>query len=128
MRLALIIALPLLALTSTATAAKDPPVIVTLANFNFAPTTLRLEHGRTYVVRLLNDANGGHNFVAKRFFAAATMLDAATRAKIRNGGVEVAGHGAVELHLTAPPAGRYPVKCSHFLHSAFGMKGEIIVN
>jgi plastocyanin len=33
----------------------------------------------------------------------------------------------VTIRLTAPAAGRYKVNCSHFMHSTFGMIGEIIV-
>ena len=52
-------------------------------------------------------------------------LDSA--ALVHNGTVEVKGHQSVDLSLT-PAAGTYPLKCSHTLHAAFGMKGTIRVD
>lgn len=102
-------------------------IAVTLTNFRYTPEAITLQHGRPYVLRFVNAAKGGHNFVAKQFFAAATVAPE-DRAKVAKGGVEVSGGETVELHLTAPAAGRYEVHCSHFMHSTFGMKGEIVVS
>jgi uncharacterized cupredoxin-like copper-binding protein len=102
-------------------------IAVTLTNFRYTPQTIALRQGRPYVLRFTNAAKGGHNFVAREFFAAATIMPE-DRAKLKDGGVEVARGAAVELRLTAPAAGRYEVHCSHFMHSTFGMKGEIVVS
>lgn len=129
MRLALLLGLPLLAVAPPS-AVSDKSVAtvnVSLANFRFAPRTIRLEQGRPYLLRLTNQAGGGHNFVARDFFAAAS-LDAASRVKVREGGVEMPARGAVDIRLTAPPRGRYKLRCTHFMHRRFGMTGEIIVH
>jgi plastocyanin len=99
---------------------------VTLANFDFSPSTISLVHGQAYALELINTAGGGHNFVAPKFFAAA-QVSASDRARIVKGGVEVPGGERVTIHLVAPAAGRYPLKCSHLFHSTFGMKGTIVV-
>ena len=115
-------------LASAAPGAAQPvtTVDVELASFKFTPSTVMLDHGRDYILRLHNTSSGGHDFVAKSFFDAAAITPA-DRDRVRKGGVDVAGGETVQLRLTAPRAGRYPVHCSHFMHSAFGMKGEILV-
>ena len=50
----------------------------------------------------------------------------ATSNQGENGTVDVPKHSAVDVELT-PAAGQYPLKCSHMLHSTFGMKGSILV-
>ncbi len=102
-------------------------VKVDLANFSFTPETINLHHGEAYVIALVNKAGGGHDFVAGDFFAAATMPEA-DRARLHDGGVELSGGETVELHLIAPAPGSYKAKCSHFMHSSFGMKGMIVVS
>lgn len=102
-------------------------VTVTLANFKYTPEAITLQHGQPYVLRFTNSANGGHDFVAKQFFAAAAIAPE-DRTKLKKGGVEVPGGETVEIRLTAPAAGSYKVHCSHFMHSTFGMKGAITVN
>ena len=101
-------------------------IAVTLSNFRYTPQTITLQHGRPYVLRFVNGAKGGHDFVAKEFFAAAAIAPE-DRAKVVKGGVEVSRGATVELRLTAPAPGRYRAHCSHFMHSTFGMKGEIVV-
>jgi uncharacterized cupredoxin-like copper-binding protein len=46
---------------------------------------------------------------------------------IAEGGIEVPAGQAVEVHLTAPAAGTYKLKCSHAFHKMFGMSGSIVV-
>ncbi|MCT2558881.1 cupredoxin domain-containing protein [Tsuneonella sp. YG55] len=108
----------------------DPPgstIAVELSNFAFAPATIELVHGRAYALQLTNTGSGGHNFAAPRFFAAAAV-DPADRRSIRKGGIEVGKGATVTVRFTAPAAGHYDVRCTHFLHSTFGMKGEIVVS
>ena len=128
MRIALMFALPLvLAGAAQPGATPTRTINVQLSNFQFAPGTILLTHGQSYVFHLTNDSGGGHNFVAKDFFKVAT-LDSAARALAGKGTIEVPSHEAVDVHLVAPRPGHYKVKCSHFLHAGFGMTGEIIVS
>lgn len=107
--------------------ASSPPVIdVHLSNFHFTPQAITLEHGRDYVLRLTNDARGGHDFTAPEFLAAA-VIDPADRKWVEDGEIEVPAHQTREIHFTAPRAGSYSLKCSHAFHKAFGMKGLIVV-
>ena len=114
MRLAtLLLALPLLG------AAPAPiPVTIALSNYRFDPASIRLQHGQAYVLHLVNRSGGGHSFVAPQFLAAAGAP---------RGGIEVAGGATVDVPIVAPAPGRYKLKCGHFMHPAFGMKGAIIV-
>ena len=125
MRLALLSAL--LLLPSAALAQPTTQTIaIDLSNFKFTPSKPVLEHGRRYVLHLVNSSGGGHDLVAKAFFAAAT-LDPADRAKVAGGEVDLEGGGTTDIAFTAPPVGHYPFHCSHFMHSTFGMKGEFVV-
>lgn len=102
-------------------------IAVTLSNFDFTPSIITMVHGRAYALTLTNIAGGGHNFAAPAFFAAA-KVEPADRARIANGTVEVAGGHSVTIHLIAPAAGRYKVRCTHTFHTMFGMKGAIVVS
>jgi plastocyanin len=86
---------------------------VALANYRFEPASIHLEHGRSYLLHLVNRSTRGHNFVAPALIA---------------GKVEVPAGGRVDVAVVAPPAGRYPLKCTHFTHALRGMKGEIVVD
>jgi uncharacterized cupredoxin-like copper-binding protein len=99
---------------------------VALSNFKFAPETIQLTPGKPYVLHLVNRANGGHNFEAKTFFAAANVAPA-DRAKVARGRIELDAGESVDIHLTAPGPGNFPVRCTHFLHAGFGMTGKIVV-
>lgn len=99
---------------------------VDLSNFAFTPATLTLQRGTPYRLHLVNKAGGGHDFVAKDFFAEAT-LDPASQSAVHNGEVELHGGESADVHLIPTRAGTYDVHCSHFMHSTFGMKGKIVV-
>ena len=104
--------------------ASAPAVIeVRLGNFDFSPSAITLAAGRPVVLRLINTSGGGHNFSAPSFFAAASAVSG----PVRRGAVEVPGRQSVDISLT-PARGTYRLKCTHTLHSAFGMNGEIRVN
>jgi plastocyanin len=127
MRTPVIAAVALTILTALPALAQGPAVIeVHLANFKYSPQPIVMEAGKAYELRLVNDAGGGHNFAAKSFFASA-RLDPRDRALIRDGKIEVGGDQTRTVRFTAPAAGTYDVKCTHFLHQSFGMKGSIIV-
>jgi len=103
--------------------AQAPAVIeVRLSNFDFSPSAIALPAGRPVVLRLVNTGGGGHNFSAPQFFAAAADVSG----RVRRGAVEVSGHQSVDIHLT-PARGTYRLRCTHTLHSTFGMNGEIRV-
>ncbi len=112
----------LLSLPAAASAQQPRTVEVHLANFDFAPREIRLRAGEPIVLRLVNDARGGHNFAAPEFFAAAQGLSG----PVTDGKVELAGHASADISLT-PAAGTYRLRCTHTLHASFGMTGEIVV-
>ena len=62
---------------------------------------------------------------APEFFAAAKIAPA-SQALVHDGKVEVPKHSALDVTLT-PAAGQYSLKCTHMLHSSFGMNGTIVV-
>ena len=113
--------LPVL-LVLPAPAAAQQTVEVRLSSFDFAPSTINLRAGQPVVLHLVNTGNGGHNFSAPQFFAAAGGVSG----PVRGGTVEVAGHQSVDIRLT-PARGSYRLRCTHTLHSTLGMRGEIIV-
>ena len=126
MRISLLIGAALLVLPGASAAQAPTTVEVHLSNFRFAPKPIQLERGRSYVLRLVNDSGGGHNFAAPAFFAAATVTPQ-DRSWLKNGKIEVPSRQVREIRLIAPAPGTYRLKCTHFMHGAFGMKGEIIV-
>lgn len=101
-------------------------VTVTLSSFSFEPATIHLHAGQPVMLRLVNDGRGGHNFSAPEFFAA-SQLRAQDQALLSKGAVEVGGHDSKNIGLV-PRAGTYKLRCTHTMHSAFGMKGEIVVD
>ena len=104
--------------------AQDGPrtVEVQLANFSFTPRAITLAAGRPVILHLVNTAGGGHNFSAPQFFAAATGVSGA----VHDGTVDVPGHQSVDIRLT-PSRGSYRLRCTHTMHTAFGMSGTITV-
>jgi len=125
--LARMIALAMAVALAAPAAAQGPAsrVDVVLANFDFTPSTIHLTAGKPVTLHLVNRGSGGHNFVAKAFFAAAS-IDPASPRKPANGKIELKKGASADVTLT-PRAGRYPVHCSHFLHQSFGMTGSIVV-
>jgi plastocyanin len=106
-------------------AAQPATVTVTMQNFKFDPSQIQLRAGTPTILHLVNTAGGGHSFSAPQFFAAAKIAPA-SRALVTDGTVQVPKHSAVDIALT-PATGQYPLKCTHILHAAFGMKGTITV-
>ena len=118
------LAAPILALLVAAAAPTGQHIEVALSNFRFTPATIQLVHGQPYVLHL--SSSGGHSFAARAFFAAATMPPV-DRARLKGGKVELKGGETVDIHFTAPGAGSFPIKCTHFLHASFGMTGKFVV-
>lgn len=121
-------ALLIVALIIAAPAVAQTPqmVEVHLSNFKFVPSTVTLVHGQSYTLKLINDNGSGHSFGAKDFLAAANVA-AQDRAQITNGAIEVPGGETRTVRFIAPAPGSYKVKCTHTLHGAMGMKGQIVV-
>ena len=102
-------------------------VDVQLSNFDFTPKTLTLRHGQPYRLRLTNRSSGGHNFAAPAFFSAATIAPEDAGFITKKGAVELKKGESRDVRII-PAKGRYKLKCTHFMHSGFGMKGEILVD
>ena len=119
--------LPLLLIAAPAAPAQNGPrtVDVQLTSFDFTPAEIRLRAGVPVELRLTNAGRGGHNFSAPQFFRAASIAPGPSVA-IRDGAIEVPSRQTVTLRLT-PARGEYRLRCTHTLHTAFGMRGRIIV-
>ena len=113
---------PSVALAQDAPAAAPQTVEVRLSNFSFTPEAIALTAGRPVTLHLVNSGGGGHNFAAPQFFAASTNVSG----PVHEGAVEVPGHQSVDITLTPSP-GSYRLRCTHTLHSTFGMHGTITV-
>jgi len=74
------------------------------------------------VLHLVNSSRGGHNFAAPEFFSAASGVSG----PVSGGKVELRGHQTVDVRVT-PARGHYRLRCTHTMHTAFGMSGEIVV-
>jgi plastocyanin len=105
--------------------AQAETVRVTLTNFKFAPQTLTLTAGRPYRIEIVNQANGGHNFAAPEFFAAARLASADAE-EVAGGAIELAGGQTRSVSLV-PAAGEYKLVCTHTGHAVLGMTGKIVV-
>jgi plastocyanin len=102
-----------------------PQVTVALTSFDYTPSTIRLRAGQPVVLRLVNDSSGGHNFSAPDFFAASAIRPQ-EQGLIYKGAIEVPKRQSREIALV-PRAGTYKLRCTHTMHTMFGMKGEIVV-
>jgi plastocyanin len=124
--------LVVLGLASSSVVAQAPDwlrasqVTVTLSSFQFDPATVHLHAGQPVVLHLVNGGSHGHNFSAPEFFAA-SQIRAQDQNLIRKGAVELSGHESKDIGVV-PRAGTYKLHCTHTMHSAFGMKGEIVVD
>jgi len=118
--LALLFLLAVPAVAAAQPAARN--VEVRLSNFSFTPNTIRLRAGEPVVLHLVNVAHGGHDFAAPEFFAAASGVSG----PVARGRVELHGNQSVDVHVT-PARGHYHLRCTHTMHTAFGMHGEIDV-
>lgn len=120
--LALALLVPLPALARDAPAPAPRVVAVRLSSFAFEPRAIALTAGQPVTLHLVNSGGGGHNFSAPQFFAAATNVSG----PVRDGSVEVPGRQSVDITLTPSP-GTYQLRCTHTMHTAFGMRGTITV-
>lgn len=120
--LALALTAPFPALAQDSPAAAPQTVEVRLSSFAFEPRAIALTAGRPVILHLVNSGGGGHNFSAPQFFAASTGVSG----PVNEGVVEVPGHQSVDIRLT-PSRGSYRLRCTHTMHTAFGMSGTITV-
>lgn len=137
MRTVFLLSLALLVGACATTHAVDPQVASTsladaqvvevkLSNFDFSPSTVRLDAGRAYALHIVNTASGGHDFTAPEFFAASKVAPEDV-ASVRDGQVELAGGQSATIHLV-PSRGTYGLVCTHTGHALLGMKGTIVVS
>jgi uncharacterized cupredoxin-like copper-binding protein len=99
---------------------------VELSSFKFTPSSLTLQHGTAYRLHFVNKSSGGHDFVAREFFAGSTIAPE-DRAKIKKGAIDLDGGDAIDVLLIPNQAGSFKIRCTHFMHSTFGMTGTIVV-
>ncbi|HUJ45606.1 MAG TPA: cupredoxin domain-containing protein [Rhizomicrobium sp.] len=112
---------------SAARAQTAEEISVKLTSYAFTPSTITLKAGKTYRLHLTNGSQKGHDFTAAEFFAASTVAPEDKAKLEEDSEVEVGAGKSVDVTVTPTRAGTYPLTCSHFLHSTFGMTGTIIV-
>jgi len=101
-------------------------VKVTLSNFEFSPSPLKLVAGRPYVLEFANTGSGGHDFTAPDFFAAARVTPEDAEL-IANGQIDLKKGETATVRLI-PAAGTFELTCTHFGHAALGMTSSIEVS
>jgi uncharacterized cupredoxin-like copper-binding protein len=99
---------------------------VSLADYKFEPTTIRLSAGKPAILRLTNIAQQPHEFAAPEFFANAMIRSSDAQSINKEGEAEVAPGTHVDIGLV-PKAGTYHLQCNKPGHAARGMQGTIIV-
>jgi uncharacterized cupredoxin-like copper-binding protein len=100
-------------------------VTIVLTNFAFTPDHITLRADVPVRLHLVNQSDGGHDFSAPALFAASSF-SAGSMAPV-GGKIEVDSHQTADVALTPNVPGSYPVECTHFLHSLFGMTATIQV-
>lgn len=100
---------------------------IQMSNFAYSPNSIELLSGSQYLLHFVNTASSGHDFSAPEFFAAGTVAPE-DRAKLADGAVEVEGGATVDVRFTATKPGTYKVRCTHFLHTSFGMTGTAVIH
>ena len=104
---------------------KAETVTVKLTDFEYSPAYLRFHAGSPVRLILVNQGTGGHDFSAPEFFSAVTFRPGSSAPA--EGRIDVAKNETKELDLLPVATGSYKLKCTHFLHSLFGMHGVIEV-
>jgi uncharacterized cupredoxin-like copper-binding protein len=99
---------------------------VELSSFKFTPATLSFARGMPYRLHLTNTSSGGHDFAAKELFAVST-IDPADAAQLKDGKIGLKSGQSADVRLIANKAGSYPIRCTHFMHSSFGMTATATV-
>jgi uncharacterized cupredoxin-like copper-binding protein len=105
----------------------EQTISVQLSNFKFSPSEITLQAGKPYRLHLENAASHAHDFSSADFFGAVDIRPA-DQAKVKEGRIEVGGGQSVDVELVPKVRGEYRLRCTHFMHSSFGMTGSIVVN
>lgn len=113
----------LLLIAGSPAAAQPAAMTIVLSSFSYAPSPIRLKAGKPVALTFVNNSGGGHAFTAKQFFASSTI----TAGSAPGGEIELKSRQSRTVTLI-PRAGTYKVHCSHFMHSAMGMKTTIVVS
>lgn len=112
-----------LVLPLTLGAQADPPTVtITMTSYDYTPSPIVLQAGQPVRLLFQNKADKSHDFKAKQFFASARILSG----EAPGGEIDLKGGESAAITLV-PARGTYPVHCSKFLHSTFGMTSEIVV-
>jgi plastocyanin len=101
-----------------------PTITVHLSSFAFTPDRLLLRAGVAVKLHLVNDSSRGHDFSAPALFAASTVLAGTPPDR---GSIEVGGDESRDIVFVPRQPGTYKLRCTHFLHSFFGMTGRVVV-
>lgn len=113
------------AATATVSWAANPETIVVhLSSFAITPSTLHLQSGRAVLLHIVNDSSGGHDLSAPALFSSGAFPGGSPPAK---GRIEVGSDSSRDILFVPGAAGSYPMECTHFLHSLFGMTGRVVV-
>lgn len=122
-RLLILTALSAVTVGSAVAQPAAPAVQIRVWSFGFAPNPIHLAAGQPVTLQFVNQAGGGHDFSAHRFFASSRILAGSAP----GGEIELRGHETKTITLI-PRAGTYPAHCSHFMHEQLGMHDEIVVS
>jgi uncharacterized cupredoxin-like copper-binding protein len=101
-----------------------PRITVHLSNFAFTPDHIVLPINRPVQLVLVNDSNHGHDFSAPSLFATSAFPRSAPPTR---GRIELDPKQTTSIVFIPRIPGRYPFRCTHFLHSFFGMHGSVTV-
>lgn len=102
-------------------------IAIQMSNFAYAPNAIEMLSGSDYLLHFTNTGSTGHDFASPELFAAVTMAPE-DRAKVADGSVEVEGGATVDVRVTAVKPGTYKFRCTHFLHTSFGMTGTAVIH
>jgi uncharacterized cupredoxin-like copper-binding protein len=100
-------------------------VTVRLSDFEYSPAYLRFRVGAPVRIRLVNEGSGQHDFSAPAFFSAASYPPGSRGPD--DGDITVKKGQTAEIELVPTVAGKYRLRCTEFLHTLFGMTGQIEV-
>jgi uncharacterized cupredoxin-like copper-binding protein len=99
-------------------------VDLTMTEYQFAPRVLRLRHGTSYRLHLINAGKEGHDFTAPDFFAAVELKDPA----VGNDGksIYLRPGDIADIYFVAPSSGLFAPRCAD--HDWAGMTATIVVD
>ena len=100
-------------------------VTVKMTDFAYSPKQVTLPSGQPVRLILVNNGTDLHDFSSPGFFAAASYRPGGTMP--RGGKVAVEKDKTAEIDLVPGAPGQFPLECTEFLHTLFGMTGTITV-